>query len=88
MSPFRPDLVDCWMYRIATSARSVESIEVLLLRRAPGRILPGLWQCVSGLARAGRAHRHRSVTRTHRGDRVRRGGHRGVLRPRPGQPVP
>ena len=48
MSPFRPDLVDCWMYRIATSARSVESIEVLLIRRAPGRILPGLWQCVSG----------------------------------------
>ena len=24
------------------------STEVLLLRRAPGRILPGLWQCVSG----------------------------------------
>ena len=48
MSPFRPDLVDCWMYRIATSARSVRSVEVLLLRRAPGRILPGLWQCVSG----------------------------------------
>jgi 8-oxo-dGTP pyrophosphatase MutT (NUDIX family) len=48
MSPFRPDLVDCWMFRVATSARSVTSIEVLLLRRAPGRILPGLWQCVSG----------------------------------------
>ena len=48
MSPFRPDLVDCWMFRVATSARSVKSIEVLLLRRARGRILPGLWQCVSG----------------------------------------
>ena len=48
MSPFRPDLVDGWVYRIATSARSVRSVEVLLLRRAPGRILPGLWQCVSG----------------------------------------
>ena len=48
MSPFRPDLVDGWIHRIATSARSVKSIEVLLLRRAPGRILPGLWQCVSG----------------------------------------
>ena len=23
-------------------------IEILLMRRAPGRILPGLWQCVSG----------------------------------------
>jgi 8-oxo-dGTP pyrophosphatase MutT (NUDIX family) len=48
MSPFRPDLVDCWMFRIATSARGVESIEVLLLKRSTGRILPGLWQCVSG----------------------------------------
>jgi 8-oxo-dGTP pyrophosphatase MutT (NUDIX family) len=48
MSPYRPDLVDAWVHRIATSARGVESIEVLLLRRAPGRILPGLWQCVSG----------------------------------------
>jgi 8-oxo-dGTP pyrophosphatase MutT (NUDIX family) len=48
MSPFRPDLVDCWMFRIATSARGVESIEVLLIRRASGRILPRLWQCVSG----------------------------------------
>lgn len=48
MSPFRPDLVDCWMYRVATSARSVKSIEILLLRRAPERVLAGLWQCVSG----------------------------------------
>ena len=48
MSPFRPDLVDCWMFRVARTARGVERPEVLLLRRAPGRILPGLWQCVSG----------------------------------------
>ena len=48
MSPFRPDLVDCWIFRVIRSARDVPSIEVLLLRRAPGRILPGLWQCVSG----------------------------------------
>lgn len=53
MSPFRPDLVDCWMFRVATSARSVRSIEILLLRRATGRILPGLWQCVSGSLEAG-----------------------------------
>jgi 8-oxo-dGTP pyrophosphatase MutT (NUDIX family) len=52
MSPFRPDLVDCWMFRVATSARSVRSIEVLLIRRATGRILPGLWQCVSGSVEA------------------------------------
>lgn len=48
MSPFRPDLVDCWIYRVTLSARGVEQLEILLLRRAPGRILPGLWQCVSG----------------------------------------
>jgi 8-oxo-dGTP pyrophosphatase MutT (NUDIX family) len=48
MSPYRPDLVDCWITRIATSARGVQSTEILLVRRAPGRILPGLWQCVSG----------------------------------------
>ena len=48
MSPFRPDLVDCWVFRVTLSARNVEQLEILLLRRAPGRILPGLWQCVSG----------------------------------------
>lgn len=48
MSPFRPDLVDCWMFRVPLTARGVEHPEILLLRRAPGRILPGLWQCVSG----------------------------------------
>jgi 8-oxo-dGTP pyrophosphatase MutT (NUDIX family) len=48
MSPMRPDLVDCWMFRVVHSARDVPSTEILLLRRAPGRIMPGLWQCVSG----------------------------------------
>ena len=48
MSPFRPDLVDCWLYRVGRTARDVERPEILLIRRAPGRILPGLWQCVSG----------------------------------------
>ncbi len=44
----RPDLVDCWIFRVARTARDVARPEVLLLRRAPGRILSGLWQCVSG----------------------------------------
>jgi 8-oxo-dGTP pyrophosphatase MutT (NUDIX family) len=48
VSPFRPDLVDCWIFREAAMGR-----EILLIRRAPGRILPGLWQCVSGSLEAG-----------------------------------
>ena len=36
------------MFRVARTARGVARPEVLLLRRAPGRILSGLWQCVSG----------------------------------------
>ena len=49
MSPFRPDLVDCWIFRVPLSARDVPQLEILLLRRAPSKaILPGLWQCVSG----------------------------------------
>ena len=48
MSPFRPDLVDCWMFRVGRTARDIARPEILLIRRAPGRILPGLWQCVSG----------------------------------------
>lgn len=54
MSPFRPDLVDCWMFRVPLTARGVERPEVLLLRRAPSKaILPGLWQCVSGSLEVG-----------------------------------
>lgn len=44
MSPLRPDLVDCWIFRVADGG----GVEILLIRRSPGRILPGLWQCVSG----------------------------------------
>lgn len=43
MSPLRPDIIDCWVFRVGPVGP-----EVLLLRRSPGRILPGLWQCVSG----------------------------------------
>jgi 8-oxo-dGTP pyrophosphatase MutT (NUDIX family) len=44
MSPFRPDLVGCWIFRTVTAGE----VEILLLRRAPGRIYPGIWQCVTG----------------------------------------
>jgi len=44
VSPLRPDLVGCWIFRIAANG----SLEILLIRRAPGRIFPGIWQCVTG----------------------------------------
>jgi 8-oxo-dGTP pyrophosphatase MutT (NUDIX family) len=41
---FRPDFVDCWVFRGPIATR-----EILLLRRSPAEeILPGLWQCVAG----------------------------------------
>ena len=40
---YRPDLVDVWIFR-----DGVDGPEILLLRRATGRVLPGLWQGVSG----------------------------------------
>jgi 8-oxo-dGTP pyrophosphatase MutT (NUDIX family) len=49
VSPFRPDLVDCWIFR----ARTGSEPEILLMRRSAGRILPGLWQCVSGSVEVG-----------------------------------
>ena len=39
----RPDLVACWLYRVRPGG-----LEILLIRRAPGRIHAGLWQCVTG----------------------------------------
>ncbi len=44
MSPYRPDLVECWVFRVAPAGDT----EFLLIRRAPDRIFPGLWQCVTG----------------------------------------
>jgi dATP pyrophosphohydrolase len=66
VSPFRPDLVDVWIFRVpgghsaagagatGSAARvSGPGLQILLMRRSPGRILPGLWQCVSGSLEAG-----------------------------------
>ena len=44
MSPIRPDLVECWIFRLAGPGR----VELLLIRRSASRIFPGLWQCVTG----------------------------------------
>jgi 8-oxo-dGTP pyrophosphatase MutT (NUDIX family) len=50
----RPDLVECWVFRVVppSGADDVRSdpdrLEILLIRRAPHRIFPGLWQCVTG----------------------------------------
>ncbi len=45
---YRPDLVDVWIFRVGPAG-----LELLLMRRAAGRILPGLWQGVSGSLEAG-----------------------------------
>jgi 8-oxo-dGTP pyrophosphatase MutT (NUDIX family) len=44
VSPVRPDLVACWVFRLDDAGRP----EILLIHRAPGRIYPGVWQCVTG----------------------------------------
>ena len=49
MSPMRPDLVACWLYRVGGAGQ----LEILLIHRAPGRLYPGLWQCVTGRLEAG-----------------------------------
>ena len=49
MSPVRPDLVECWIYRLPEPRR----VELLLIRRSASRIFPGLWQCVTGGLEAG-----------------------------------
>ena len=41
---FRPDLVGCWIFRTTPEL----GLEILLIRRAAGRIYPGIWQCVTG----------------------------------------
>jgi 8-oxo-dGTP pyrophosphatase MutT (NUDIX family) len=49
MSPLRPDLVECWIFRLPASG----GVDVLLIRRSASRIFPGLWQCVTGGLEAG-----------------------------------
>jgi 8-oxo-dGTP diphosphatase len=50
----RPDLIECWLFRVPPPAAArddrsdADRLEVLLVRRAPHRIFPGLWQCVTG----------------------------------------
>ena len=44
---FRPDIVAVWVYRLPDPDRP-DRIELLLVRRAAGRPLAGLWQCVTG----------------------------------------
>ncbi len=40
----RPDLIECWVFRVVPPG----DLEILLIRRGPDRIFPGLWQCVTG----------------------------------------
>jgi 8-oxo-dGTP pyrophosphatase MutT (NUDIX family) len=39
----RPDIIDVWLFRVGAG-----TADVLMLHRAPDRILPNLWQGVSG----------------------------------------
>ncbi len=41
----RPDMIECWLFRVVPPD---DAVEILLIRRAPDRIFPGLWQCVTG----------------------------------------
>lgn len=44
MSPSRPDLVECWLFRVGSD----RALEFLLIRRAADRIFAGIWQPVTG----------------------------------------
>jgi len=46
----RPDLIECWVFRLRAGGRDPE---FLLIRRAPDRIFPGIWQPVTGGLHAG-----------------------------------
>src|SRR3954467_3400643 len=41
----KADLVECWVFRVVEPGAT---LEILLIRRGPDRIFPGLWQCVTG----------------------------------------
>jgi len=42
--PVRPDLIECWVFRVPERG----GVEYLLIRRAADRIFPGIWQPVTG----------------------------------------
>jgi 8-oxo-dGTP diphosphatase len=52
LSPFRPDIVAVWIYRVPDPGRP-DALEILLVRRSAGRELAGLWQCVTGSIESG-----------------------------------
>ena len=76
------------MFRVPMTARGVERPEILLIRRSPGRILPGLWQCVSGTLEPGERVAAGALRELAEETGFGAGRDRGVLRPRPRQPVP
>lgn len=54
----RPDIVECWIFRIPEAGSPPE---YLLIRRAPGRIYTGLWQCVTGRIEPGERVSHAAL---------------------------
>jgi len=63
----RPDMVECWVFRVvpptgaADPRPDADRLEVLLIRRAPSRIFPGLWQCVTGGIEPGERVPHAAI---------------------------
>jgi 8-oxo-dGTP pyrophosphatase MutT (NUDIX family) len=49
MSPFRPDLVETWIFRRPEQG----PVEYLVIKRSDDRIYPGIWQPVTGGIDAG-----------------------------------
>ena len=89
----RPDLVECWVFRVVPPSGpsdvrpDAERLEVLLIRRAPHRIFPGLWQCVTGGVEPGERVPAAALREVEEETGLGRGRHRGLLRPGPGRPV-
>jgi len=56
----RPDLVDVWIFRLVDDAP-----QLLMLHRAPGRVLAGLWQGVSGKIEPGESIARAALREVH-----------------------
>ena len=84
--PSRPDLVDCWMFRVVHSRDVPAPRSSLAAPRPAGSCRACGSACLAD--RKPTTGRHRGTARAEGGDRIRSRRDRGVLRPRPRQPIP